>query len=72
MGKKKFPRMEVIEKQLEVVAEEEADAIPEEDLANILGGNAASALRQLYIMYGVPRPPFDLGGQGGNNGPQNA
>jgi hypothetical protein len=67
MGKKKFPRMEVIEKQLTVVAEEEAEVIPAEDLAHIHGGQFESALRQLYIMYGVPRPPFNFG-QGGQGG----
>src|SRR5262249_16889741 len=58
--KKKFPRMEVIEKQIAVVAEVDPEAIPEEDLAKIQGGSlastAANVTRQLYIMYGVPRP----------------
>ena len=75
--KKKFPRMEVIEKQIAVVAEVDPEAIPEEDLAKIQGGSlastAANVTRQLYIMYGVPRPPFPRGfGGGQDNGPQNA
>jgi hypothetical protein len=65
MGKK-FPRQEVIEKQLTVVAEENNLLTPEE-LAEIQGGQGfggvADALRgQTYICYGVPRPPFGQGG----------
>jgi hypothetical protein len=77
--KKKFPRMEVIEKQIAVVAEVDPEAISEEDLEKIQGGSVAAAAanitRQMYIMYGVPRPPFLrnlLGGGKDNNGPQNA
>jgi hypothetical protein len=68
-SKKKFPRREVIEKQLTVVIEEEPESISDEVLEEVTGGNLAGAansmMRQLYIMYGVPRPPFrpGMGGQ---------
>jgi len=76
MGNKKFPRQEVIEKQLTVVAEEE-QLLTEEQLAEIQGGQGLGGLAggvadmlrgQTYICYGVPRPPWGQGGAGGSNG----
>ena len=72
MGQKKFPRNEVLEKQLAVVAAEDPESISAEDLEKIQGGNLASVLSHGMICYGVGAPPFlrnlTGGGSGGNGG----